>query len=126
MPLPSRDEKVNGRKVGRAEYRNRLWAYVADNVTSDTTRALLIANVEDLGNRIDRLDSLSNKGLHSNVSSSDVNRLLLSLIVVAHDLMSLRPPDGDFSYEPYTASFLEFFTERVWNKQERRSKDDEE
>ncbi|MFF0851292.1 hypothetical protein ACFYVM_09655 [Streptomyces sp. NPDC003280] len=123
---PPRDEKVNGRKVGQAEYRNRLWAYIADNVTSDTARTLLIANVEDLGNRIDRLDSLSNKGLHSNVSSADVNRLLLSLIVVAHDLMSLRPPGGTFSYEPYTASFLEFFTERVWNKQERRSKDDEE
>lgn len=122
---PPREEKVNGKKVGRAEYRNRLWAYVAENVTSDTTRELLIANVEDLGNRIDKLDSLSNKGLHSDVSSSDVNRLLLSLLVVAHDLISLRPPGGAFAYEPYETA-IRAFMEGLRPQQEHRSQDDEE
>ncbi|MDT6984484.1 hypothetical protein ACFSUJ_14570 [Streptomyces lusitanus] len=122
---PPRDEKVNGRKVGQAEYRNRLWAYVAENVTSDTSRELLIANVEDLGKRIDKLDSLSNKGLHSDVSSSDVNRLLLSLLVVTHDLISLRPPGGAFLYEPYETT-IRTFMEGLWQQQERRSQDDEE
>lgn len=60
-----------------------------------------MANIEDLGNRIDRLDNLSNKGLHSEVSTSDVNRLLLSLLVVAHDLLTLSPPGGTFRYDPY-------------------------
>ncbi|WP_330239251.1 hypothetical protein [Streptomyces sp. NBC_00525] len=122
---PPREEKVNGRKVGQAEYRNRLWAYIAENVTSDTTRELLIANVEDLGKRIDRLDSLSNKGLHSDVSSSDVNRLLLSLLVVAHDLISLRPPGGDFSYKPYETT-IRSFMEKVLHQEERPSRDAEE
>lgn len=98
---PPREEKVNGRKVGPAEYRNRLWAYATENINSDTTRDLLTANVEDLGKRIDKLDELSNKGIHANVSSSDVNRLLLSLLIVTHDLISLRQPGGTFSYEPY-------------------------
>ncbi|MCC9738535.1 hypothetical protein [Streptomyces sp. MNU89] len=120
-----REEKVNGRKVGQAEYRNRLWAYIAENVTSDTTRELLIANVEDLGKRIDRLDSLSNKGLHSDVSSSDVNRLLLSLLVVAHDLISLRPPSGAFSYKPYETA-IRVFMEKVLHQEERLSQDAEE
>ncbi|MET9693342.1 hypothetical protein ABZY81_33685 [Streptomyces sp. NPDC006514] len=118
---PPREEKVNGKKVGRAEYRNRLWAYVAENVTSDTTRELLIANVEDLGKRIDKMDSLSNKGLHSDVSSSDVNRLLLSLLVVAHDLISLRPPGGTFAYEPYEGA-IRAFGEGLRLQQERRSR----
>ncbi|MFJ2196356.1 hypothetical protein [Streptomyces violaceusniger] len=122
---PPREEKVNGRKVSQAEYRNRLWAYVAENVTSDTMRQLLIANVEDLGKRIDKLDSLSNKGLHSDVLSSDVNRLLLSLLVVAHDLISLRPPGGSFSYEPYNTT-IRFFMEGLRQQQERRSQDGEE
>ena len=113
------------RKVGQAEYRNRLWAYVAENVTSDTTRELLIANVEDLGKRIDKLDSLSNKGLHSDVSSSDVNRLLLSLLVVAHDLISLRPPGGAFSYEPYETT-IRVFMEGLRQQRERPAQDDEE
>ncbi|WP_437094793.1 hypothetical protein [Streptomyces sp. enrichment culture] len=111
---PPRDEKVDGRKVGQAEYRNRLWAYVAENVRSGTTKDLIIANVEDLGKRIDKLDNLSNKGLHSDVSSSDVNRLLLSLLVVAHDLISLRQPGGKFSYEPYGDYFRETFGGDVW------------
>lgn len=122
---PPREEKVNGRKVGQAEYRNRLWAYVAENVISDTTRELLIANVEDLGKRIDKLDSLSNKGLHSDVSSSDVNRLLLSLLVVAHDLISLRPPGGAFSYKPYETT-IRVFMEGILQQQERPSQDDKE
>ncbi len=122
---PPREEKVNGRKVGQAEYRNRLWAYIAENVTSDTTRELLIANVEDLGKRIDRLDSLSNKGLHSDVSSSDVNRLLLSLLVVAHDLISLRPPGGAFSYKPYETT-IRAFMEEVLHQEESPSQDAEE
>lgn len=122
---PPCEEKVNGKKVGRAEYRNRLWAYIAENVTSDTTRELLIANIEDLGKRIDKLDSLSNKGLHSDVSSSDVNRLLLSLLVVAHDLISLRPPGGAFAYEPYETT-IRAFMEGLRPQQERWSQDDEE
>lgn len=122
---PPREEKVNGRKVGRAEYRNRLWAYVAENVTSDNMRQLLIANVEDLGKRIDRLDNLSNKGLHSDVSPSDVNRLLLSLLVVAHDLICLRPPGGAFAYEPYETT-IRAFIEELWPQQERRPQDDKE
>ncbi|WP_030920987.1 hypothetical protein [Streptomyces sp. NRRL B-24720] len=122
---PPSEEKVNGRKVGQAEYRNRLWAYVAENIISDTTRELLIANVEDLGKRIDKLDSLSNKGLHSDVSSSDVNRLLLSLLVVTHDLISLRPPGDAFSYKPYETT-IRVFMEEVLQQQERPSRDDEE
>ncbi|MER5814096.1 MULTISPECIES: hypothetical protein [Streptomyces] len=122
---PPREEKANGRKVGQAEYRNRLWAYIAENVTSDTTRELLIANVEDLGKRIDRLDSLSNKGLHSIVSSSGVNRLLLSLLVVAHDLISLRPPGGAFPYKPYETT-IRFFMEKVLHQEEGSSQDAEE
>ncbi|MBT2411727.1 hypothetical protein J7I94_14315 [Streptomyces sp. ISL-12] len=122
---PPREEKVGGRKVGQAEYRNRLWAYVAENVTSDTTRELLIANVEDLGKRIDKLDGLSNKGLHSDVSSADVNRLLLSLLVVAHDLISLRPPGGAFSYKPYETT-IRAFMEEVLHQEEHPSQGSEE
>ncbi|QIQ04488.1 hypothetical protein [Streptomyces liangshanensis] len=110
---PPRDEKVNDRKVGKAEYRNRLWAYIAENVTSDTTRQLLMANIADLGNRIDRLDNLSNKGLHSEVSTSDVNRLLLSLIVVAHDLLTLSPPAGTFRYDPYEKFIRQIFENSI-------------
>ncbi|MFD7964382.1 hypothetical protein ACFV5J_26660 [Streptomyces zaomyceticus] len=98
---PPREEKVNGRSVGKSAYRNRLWAYVSESVTSGTTRTLLVANVEDLGHRIDTLDALANKGLHDQVSTSDVNRLLLSLVVVAHDLLTLRPPGGAFRYDAY-------------------------
>ncbi|MEU8860933.1 hypothetical protein [Streptomyces umbrinus] len=122
---PPREEKVNGRKVGQAEYRNRLWAYIAESVSSDTTLELLIANFEDLGKRIDKLDSLSNKGLHSDVSSSDVNRLLLSLLIVAHDLISLRPPGGAFSYKPYEAT-IRAFMEEVLHQEDNPSQDNEE
>ncbi|MEU6158791.1 hypothetical protein [Streptomyces sp. NPDC047130] len=122
---PPRKEKVNDRKVGQAEYRNRLWAYIAENVDSDTARQLLLANFEDLGKRIDRLDSLSNKGVHSDISSSDVNRLLLSLLVVTHDLVSLRPPGGVFSYKPYETE-IRTFMDKVLREENNLIQDVEE
>ncbi|MQS05701.1 hypothetical protein [Streptomyces alkaliphilus] len=121
---PPRDEKVKGRKAGQAEYRNRLWAYIEENVTSNTTQGLLLANVTDLGKRIDKLDQLSNKGVHSDISPSDVSRLLLSLLVVTYDLISLRPPGGPFAYEPYETTIYSF-AKRIKKQKECRSQPEE-
>ncbi|MGW2695348.1 hypothetical protein ACWC3Y_26600 [Streptomyces sp. NPDC001296] len=98
---PPRAEKVNGRDVGKAQYRNRIWAYIREKIESKTAQDLVLANFEDLGKRVDALDTGANKGLHAENSTSEINRLLLTLLVVSHDLLTLVPPGGDFSYAPY-------------------------
>ncbi len=55
---------MNGRSVGPEAYRNRLWAYVEGHLKG-SERDVVIAQVKDSGNSLDRLDSLANKGLHA-------------------------------------------------------------
>ncbi|MGW3718424.1 hypothetical protein ACWD8L_15025 [Streptomyces sp. NPDC005133] len=98
---PPRKGKVNGRDVGKAQYRNRLWAYINEKIDSRTARELVLANFADLGNRIDALDTSANKGLHAENTTSEINRLLLTLLVVSHELLTLNPPGGEFSFAPY-------------------------
>jgi hypothetical protein len=57
--FPPRAEIYNGRKVGRAESRNRIWAYIADNVGSDAVR------LAALGGEADRLVEEFNAGIHA-------------------------------------------------------------
>lgn len=98
---PPRKERINGRDLGLDKYRNRLWAYISDRLDSGTAAAVCLANFKDLGERIDALSRAANKGLHDAITASDVNRLLMTLLVVSHDLLTLETPGQRVSYEPY-------------------------
>lgn len=98
---PARKEKTNGREVGQSQYRNRLWAYISDEMESGTAREVTLANLKDLGDRVDALDSGANKGLHAENTASEVNRLLVTLLLVSHDILTLTTPGDRISYDPY-------------------------
>lgn len=98
---PARSEKMNGRDVGRAQYRNRLWAYASAQIESQSAKELILANLQDLGARIDAVDANANRGLHAESIASEINRLLISLLTVSHDLLTLAPPPEQISYAPY-------------------------
>jgi hypothetical protein len=103
---PPRDSLVGGRKVSATEYRNRLWAYVEGSL-SGAGKNLALAQLEDLGRRIDALDRLVNKGLHDQISQIEVRRLIVALVVLAYDLLSLTPPPLEAAIEPHAEAFNE-------------------
>ena len=88
---PPRDAPVEGRKLDQSAYKNRLWAYVKETLKGEEGK-LVEFQLEDLGHRIDKIVDLSNKGLHGTLLRSAASRLLVALIVTAHDLVSLKPP----------------------------------
>jgi hypothetical protein len=100
MLYPPRDGSAGSRKVGAAEYRNRLWAYVDENIHG-AGKNLALAQLDDLGHRIDALDRLSNKGVHDRISAMEARRLIVGLVVVAYDLLSLTPPPLSARNEPH-------------------------
>ena len=71
------------------------------NLQGDQQR-LLLAQLEDLGNRVERIDQLANKGLHVQITQPDIRRLIAALLVVAYDLLTLCPPLSQSSFEPYS------------------------
>jgi hypothetical protein len=110
---PPRDEPVGGRNLGPQEYRNRLWAYV-DEKLSGTNRDFVLASLEDVGRRIDRLDSLANRGLHvSEVTAAEVQRLLIGMVTLTHDILTLEPPPTIARSEPYEEGVRRLFEEAL-------------
>jgi hypothetical protein len=91
---PPRDELVGGRKVGRKEYRNRLWAYAEERLGSDTKAGVVLASLTDVGGRIDALDKAANKGVHAEVDFGELHRLVLGLVLLTYDLLTLSAPTG--------------------------------
>ena len=106
---PPRSEKVNGRKVGQAEYRNRLWAYIQDAIQSQTQRDVMISTLSDVGNRVDALDAAANKGLHADLNAGEVQRLLIAMLTLIYDVLTLAPLPLGTPNAPYEASAVEFF-----------------
>ena len=104
---PARTQPVGGRQVGKAEYRNRLWAYIAQQLdASATNKNLLQASLTDIGNRIDYVEKLANKGLHGEVDSAEVQRLLVGLITLTFNILMLAPVPNSTPEEPYRESFV--------------------
>lgn len=101
---PPRPGAVRGHKVGPSEYRNRLWAYIEANFEA-TERTRVLGSFEELGNRLDRIDETANKQIHSTaVERDEANRLILALVVWAHDVLTLTPPPRQTRVEPYLGS----------------------
>ena len=106
--FPATTEIRNGRKLGPAESRNRLWAYVEDHIDG-RAQEVVLASLADVGSRIDALDSFANKGLHAEISAAEMQRLLVALIVLTYDILTLAPPPlvADMSrYREPMASFV--------------------
>jgi hypothetical protein len=102
---PPRPTPPGARELGQAQYRNRLWAYVDERLArSETNRKVLQSSLEDIGNRVDRLDTLANKGLHAQVDAAEVQRLLVGVVVLAYDLLVLSPVPQKVPEEPYRDS----------------------
>jgi hypothetical protein len=120
---PPRKEPVKGRSVGPEGYRNRLWAYVEDNLLGDE-RGLVLAQLKDIGNRLDRLDSLANKGVHHRITSSDVRRLILGVVILAYDLFSLKPPPIETPLEPYSEAIEDFGRRVIRHRKTSNTEDD--
>lgn len=101
--FPPVETPNSARKLGPKEYRNRLWAYVEENTDSKSRRTVALTALEDVGNRIDRLDKLANSGLHSDLDPSELQRLLIATIALIYDLVVLAPPPSALPLQPHSS-----------------------
>lgn len=81
---------IGNRKLGRDQYVNRLWMYLDDKLGADRSDTAK----QQIGSRIDYLNQVANKGLHSDASVDEIHRLVLNLALLTRDLLTLTPPTG--------------------------------
>jgi hypothetical protein len=74
---PPRDGKVKGRKVGDAQYINRLWAFLDENLPASSDKDLAKAHVDYLGSFLSRLNEKASKGVHATVTHDEAVRSVL-------------------------------------------------
>ena len=96
---PARKEPIIGsdgqeRRLTDDKYIARLWQFVAERVKGRTAGDLLLAQVNDTGNRIDRLYDLDNKGVHADVTEFEVNQAVIQTYLLVGDILRLVDQDS--------------------------------
>jgi hypothetical protein len=103
--FPAQEELYNGRKVGTAEYRNRIWAFIADNSGTDKEQ------LNALGKEADRLIEEFNAGLHGTQAKDRVLHAIVDGAKLTAALLALSPEKARQPYFAYRKRIIEFFTE---------------
>ncbi|MGA9389888.1 MAG: hypothetical protein WBV69_05525 [Candidatus Sulfotelmatobacter sp.] len=114
--FPAQEQQRNGRDVGKAQYRNRLWAYL-DEATSEAGISDPIV-LRNLGNELDRLVKLFNAGLHANQSVEKVQRAFRDLVLWLVQVIEINPSHIRRPYLAYEDELTRFMRKAVNDKSE--------
>jgi len=88
-PEPVVDASGKPRDVGPENYINRLWMLVADSMSGSTHSKLLLATLQDFGSRIDKVYSLTNKGVHDDVTQAEVDTCVMQTYLLAGEILRI-------------------------------------
>lgn len=110
---PPSDINFKGRKVGKAEYKNRLWAYIEQTIEENELADKNMLN--SLGQEIDKLIQLFNKGLHGNLSKQEIEIVFKNLIILIKDIIELSPESARKPYLAYEDEINKFHNDVMEN-----------
>lgn len=91
------DSSGKARDVGQEKYVNRLWMFVAESTAGSTQSRLLLATLQDFGSRVDTVYSLTNKGVHADVTQAEVDTCVMQTYLLAGEILRMieDSPKGD-------------------------------
>ena len=88
---PPTDEKVDGHSLTDQDYRNRLIQFVADHIESDSQKGLVDIEIDDVVRRVEALDKIASKGVHSDINARDLELAIIHTYLLAGELLDLLP-----------------------------------
>jgi hypothetical protein len=110
--FPPREEMWNGREVGPAEYKNRLWAYIEETITSSVvTRDPDALNI--LGKEADRLGALFNEGLHADPTQEKVEAAFGAFVIWLSKVIELAPAAARKPYLAYEEGLMKLVNDFI-------------
>jgi hypothetical protein len=93
---PARTEKVNGRSVGEAEHKNRLWAFAKERGRQELEGQFLAEEeIDGLCKALDKLNDLDSKGIHAEITRAEAEMAVLRTYILLAQLAPLVPPEAD-------------------------------
>ena len=84
---PHTDSSGKERQVGPGQYRNRILAAVDRSDARETYRGALMSSIDDLATRLDRLDALTQKGVHETVSDAEMRHGVIQTYLLAGEVL---------------------------------------
>jgi hypothetical protein len=87
---PPREPKGD-RKLDEPAYKNRLWAYIEENLPAGSEANDAKALLTKLGKSVDAADESANKGVHASISGFEAIELIRELLDAAGAILQLNP-----------------------------------
>lgn len=112
--FPPQEEKYNGRAVGKATFKNRIWAYIYNILKDDSDRA------KSLGLELDRLLDEANAAVHGECDKQRVITCLTDLSRFTLTLLNLIPIGSINPNFPYSKRIIEFMMEVLNGSKEKQ------
>ncbi len=88
-PDPVKCEDGETRILTDDKYISRLWQYIFENTKSSRSNELVIAELHDLGNRLDKIYNLASKGTHADVSDFEANQCVIQTYLLIGDILKI-------------------------------------
>jgi hypothetical protein len=111
--FPPQDDKWKGRDVGKAQYKNRWWAYTEQAMSE--AGVIDTAALATLGNELDRLVKLFNAGLHAEPTLVKVQSAFRDLVLWLTQVIEISPSRARQPYLAYQDELFKFMR-RVANE----------
>jgi hypothetical protein len=93
--FPPTQEITNGRKLGQAQYINRLWAFMDTAIESESNRKLAKAHIDLLGSYLENIHKLTNKGVHAALTKLEAVKTVFHTYLMLADILEyLKPVEG--------------------------------
>lgn len=84
---PATDDASTSRPLGQSQYVNRLWAFMDGAIESETNRDLAKAHIDFLGAWLEKVNKLSNKGVHGEVTQLEAVKTVFHVYLMLADLL---------------------------------------
>jgi DNA uptake protein ComE-like DNA-binding protein len=93
--FPPTQEISNGRKLGQAQYINRLWAFMDRAIESESNKKLAKAHIDFLGSYLENIHKLTNKGVHAALTKLEAVKAVFHTYLMLADILEyLKPVEG--------------------------------
>jgi len=86
---PARDDEPSGKNLDDAHFVNRLWQYTQDRMEKKSSRELVQLSLDSLGRRVNSLNDLASKGVHSTFAQHEAERCLIQTVFLLSELSEL-------------------------------------
>ena len=84
---PATDDKSGGRVLGQTQYVNRIWAFMDSSIESKSNKDLAKAHVDFLGSWLEKINKLSNKGVHAELGQLEATKAVFHTYLVIADIL---------------------------------------